>query len=150
MIILPQTIKTKWNSKHIKYYKSKGYEYTKIGDEFEVNVIDLPSTSQIKVQAKCDYCEKELTVEFFRANPDMKVSCIKCRSKRTQEEYGYSSTWQLPQTKESIKKTFLEKYGVDHNFKSPEVYEKRKQTFLKKYGVEYITQSKEIQEKIKK
>jgi very-short-patch-repair endonuclease len=144
MITLPQKIKTKWNSKHKKYYESKNYVYTKMNDEFEVDVLDLPLSSQLMVNAKCDYCNKELEVAYFRANVNMKVSCKHCRPKRTKELYGYSSNWELKKTKESIKKTFIGKYGVDHNFKVKEVQEKRKQTFLKKYGVDNPYKNKDI------
>lgn len=87
MLVLPQTIKTKWNSKHKAYYESKGYVYTKIRDEFEVNVLDLPLISQIKVSAVCDYCGNLLHIGYGRANPGKKISCKHCRPKRMKEEF---------------------------------------------------------------
>lgn len=149
MIILPQTIKTKWNSKHVKYYKSKGYNYTGIGTELEVNVLDLPLNSQIKVNVICDYCNKELIIQYFRANENMKISCNHCRPKRTKELYGWSSTWELEQSKKSIKRTNIEKYGFEHNSYNPEIIEKRKQTTLKHYGVTCCFKSEVIKQKIK-
>lgn len=148
MLILPQTIKTKWNSKHKSYYESKGYIYTKMSDEFEVDVLHLPISSQIKVRVTCDYCGKEFKVQYFRIQE--KISCCHCRPKKTQELYGYSSTWQLENTKQTIKQSFLDKYGVDNNFKSPEVQEKRKQTFIKKYGVDHPLKSEIVKNKCKK
>lgn len=134
MIILPQTIKTKWNSKNKKYYESKGYCYSGMNTELEIDVLCLSLSSTISVKAICDYCNKELIVPYFRANIGMKVSCNHCKSKRTKEILGWSSTWELPQSKESIKITNLERYGVEHNSYNKETIEKRKQTNLKKGG----------------
>jgi len=149
MIILPQIIETKWNSKYVKYYKSKGYVYTGIGTDLEVNVLDLPLASTIAVKAFCDYCDEELVVGYFRANVNMKVSCNHCKSKRTKEVYGWSSTWELEKTKESIKRTNVKRYGVEHNSYNPGTIEKRKQTLLKNYGVTSPLKSQIIKDKIK-
>ena len=40
-MLLSKTIKIKWNSRTRKYYELKGYPYTKMGDEFEVDIKDL-------------------------------------------------------------------------------------------------------------
>ena len=46
-MLITKTVKVKWNPKTRKHYESLGYEYTKIGDEFEVKVDDLTKGSNI-------------------------------------------------------------------------------------------------------
>ena len=41
VLLLSKTAMVKWNASNKKHYESLGYEYTKIGDEFEVNIEDL-------------------------------------------------------------------------------------------------------------
>ena len=67
MGIISKTVKVKWYPCNKKYYESKGYVYTKMGDEFEVKVEDLQSSSKIKVVYKCDECgiEKERAYYSF-------------------------------------------------------------------------------------
>ena len=58
-LILPQTVKIKISKRICKYYREKGYEFEKYGDIIEVNVLDLPKGSGIKVKIICDICGKE-------------------------------------------------------------------------------------------
>ena len=51
-----QFIKMKWNSSNKKYFISKGYNFTKIYDEFTVKAEDLSNGSKAKVVCYCDYC----------------------------------------------------------------------------------------------
>ena len=60
MGLISKTVKTRWVSSTKKHYESLGYVFTKIGDEFEVRVEDLPSKSHISVMCECDSCGKEL------------------------------------------------------------------------------------------
>ncbi|MBE2919382.1 zinc-ribbon domain-containing protein [Anoxybacillus flavithermus] len=55
-MIPDQKVKIKWHSVNKKYYESLGYIFTKIGDEFEVNIKDLPKGSHALVKFICDYC----------------------------------------------------------------------------------------------
>lgn len=56
MIIKGQKIKTKWLSFTKDLYESKGYIFTKYGDEFFLNVEDLSDGSDVKVEIECDTC----------------------------------------------------------------------------------------------
>ena len=60
MGLISKNAKVKWHSKNKKYYGDLGYIYTKIGDEFEVKIEDLPKSSHTKVECKCDGCGKDL------------------------------------------------------------------------------------------
>ncbi|PAD70718.1 hypothetical protein CHH83_02625 [Bacillus sp. 7586-K] len=61
MGLITKTVKVKWNSKICKHYKDKGYQYTKIGEEFEVKVEDLTKSSNVLVDVECDgsYCRND-------------------------------------------------------------------------------------------
>lgn len=48
----------KWNGKNKAYYTSKGYEWTKQGEEFDVKIEDLNPTSHNKIDVACDSCGK--------------------------------------------------------------------------------------------
>ena len=54
MGLITKTVIMKWHYKNKEHYISKGYLFTKIGDEFEVKVEDLTNNSNIKVNVKCD------------------------------------------------------------------------------------------------
>ena len=59
ILILPQTVKIKLNSSNKKHYESKGYIYTKKGDEIEVSVLHLIKTSDVLVKCRCQICNSE-------------------------------------------------------------------------------------------
>lgn len=58
-MIPKQKVKIKWSTSTKQYYIDKGYAFTKIGDEFEVDLKDLPTKSSEKVRFICDYCGNE-------------------------------------------------------------------------------------------
>ena len=58
-----QNVKVKWVGYVKKYYISLGYPFTKILDEFEVDIKDLPLKSNMYVFFICDYCNGEKQVK---------------------------------------------------------------------------------------
>lgn len=56
-MLLDQKIKIKWSNSNKNYYVSKGYPFTKIRDEFEIDVKDLSRGSKLSVEFICDYCK---------------------------------------------------------------------------------------------
>jgi hypothetical protein len=60
----------RWNRKHKEYYESKGYAFTKVYDEFEVEVKDLKPKSKALVEVMCDYCSEKgietIITEYYR------------------------------------------------------------------------------------
>lgn len=87
-------VKTKWAGSTKKYYESLGYVFSKIGEEFDVSVFDLPSSSAVKVAAICrqcsivrniplynysDYCTK-CSVDANWSNPDFREKMSKASS----------------------------------------------------------------------
>jgi len=76
----------KWNSRNIKWYQERGYIYTKLREEFEISVDDLPNGSHTSVDCKCDGCEKYLINIKWQdykkqVKEDGKYYCIKCSHK---------------------------------------------------------------------
>jgi len=78
--------KTKWNGKTKKYYIEKGYKFTKMGDDFDVQLKDLSENSSVLVEVKCD-C-KDCENPYLNPMPwgdyrrclkeDAKFYCKKC------------------------------------------------------------------------
>ena len=106
MGLVSKTVMVKWNGANKKHYEASGYVYTKIGDEFEVDVNDLTKTTHTKVKCKCDGCGKDLEMEYRQYTHKSekfggKYFCDKCAS-------GH------PLTIEKRRKTCQEKYGTDN------------------------------------
>ena len=85
MGLVTKTVKVKWNSANKKHYESLGYAYTKIGDEFEVDVNDLTKGSNVKVECSCDNCNKLLSWRYCKyllyVKEERKTYCNKCATK---------------------------------------------------------------------
>lgn len=84
MGLITETVKVKWNGSNKKHYESLGYVYTKLGDEFEVNVKDLTKGSNAKVNCVCDGCgcNKKLIWDYASyirsVKKDGSTYCNKC------------------------------------------------------------------------
>jgi hypothetical protein len=62
-MLAEQMVKVKWTRRTKTHFESKGYTYTKIDEEFEVNVHDLTSGSHTHVKFICDYCNGKNQIE---------------------------------------------------------------------------------------
>lgn len=154
-MLISKTIKTKWNSKTKKYYENLGYIYTKMGDEFDVDVSDLKPYSAERVLVKCDYCGEIYDVEWgsykrLKEKVNNSDCCWnkECTSRKSVESmlmlYGVKYSRELDYVNEKIKNTNLIKYGCENPFGNKEIQNKIKQHFLDTYGVEYCMQADEI------
>ena len=65
-LIVPQTVKVRINGMTCKHYREKGYTFEKCGDYIEVDVFDLPKSSNEKVKVICDVCGKEREMKYCR------------------------------------------------------------------------------------
>lgn len=87
MLIENQTINIKWGGRNKQYYSDKGYTFTKLGDEFTINVIDLPRNSDKLIKIKCDNCGKIISVKNKRYFDAIEkygdYFCCHCTQKRT-------------------------------------------------------------------
>lgn len=162
-MILSNTVKIKVSTKNLHIYIAKGYN-TKVGQEIEINIYDLPNNSSMLVDCKCDYCNQELKKIWSRVNPnrkinyktELKICCINCQKYKTREicleKYGVVNVFAVKNIKEKIKEkkieTCLKNYKVKYPAQSKEIYDKLKQTNLEKYGVVIPTQNEKVREKL--
>src|SRR5579875_2447589 len=117
-LIENQIIKVKWHSGNKKHYISKGYIFTKIGDEFEVKAEDLSDNSSYEVMCYCDNpeCDKVFPRKygsFVRAN----------RQSFCSKECASASEKRIKHTKESLIEDFwryykeFKKFPLSNDFK---------------------------------
>lgn len=117
-MLLSKDVTLKWNSKIKKHYVDLGYKYTKMGDEFIVNVNDLTNSSTAMVKIKCDYCNDTVFFKPWRRyytenikGTIHKDACDKCKTKKAIESnkivYGCENVFQLDEVKNKMKETNL-------------------------------------------
>ena len=162
-----QLIEIPWTQTAQKYFNEKGYSLFK-GKTIYVKPEELPEGSHREVVAVCDFCGKEITVQYKKylkriEKHDGKYCCKDCWGKNKEliaqrnnksvktnlEKYGIDNPFKNEEVKNKAKKTLNEKYGVDYPRQIEESQEKAKQTCLKKYGVECFLLIDEIKEKAK-
>jgi hypothetical protein len=107
-MLLSEKVIVKWNHKTKAFYEDKGYVFTKYGDEFSIYLSDLPESSAVKIECKCDYCgdptEKKYNA-FKKSRQDIEKDC--CSKYECQQE--------------KMKEICLLKHGLTHNCKRPDV-----------------------------
>lgn len=162
-----QLIEIPWTQTAQKYFNEKGYSLFK-GKTIHIKPEELPEGSHREVVAVCDFCGKEITVQYKKylkriEKHDGKYCCRDCWGKNKElitqrnnksvktnlEKYGVGNPFKNEEVKNKAKKTLNEKYGVDYPRQIEESQEKAKQTCLKKYGVECFLLTDEIKEKAK-
>lgn len=148
----------KWNSKIKKHYIDLGYKYTKMKDEFEVDVCDLTRGSSVLVDVVCDYCGKEYQIVWCTRNAIMNKTLIKkdackdcCEIKSNESiclKYGsYLNLYNV--TNESRIQTNIDKFGCENPFGNSEIQDKIKIYYLENYGVDHNMKIKECVDKAK-
>lgn len=115
MGLISETTIIKWGKNNRKWYESKGYIFTKYGDEFEVKIENLTCNSNALVEVKCD-CEecknpylKPMKLHNFKkcVKEDGKYYCKKC----SQKLFGVEKT-----RKTKLKNgTSFEQWCIDNN-----------------------------------
>ncbi len=157
-MLLQQKVKLRWNSKIKKHYVDLGYKFTKMKDEFLVDVNDLTKGSGAKVRVKCDYCNKIYEVKWcdyrrLKEKENIKDCCSnpKCTGEKAKESltmiYRVDNARKIVGVNDKIKRTNLARYGCENPFSSKDVIKKIRKTNLEKYGVEVVTQNPEIKAK---
>lgn len=157
-MLLKQMINLKWNSKIKKHYVDLGYKFTKMGDEFLVDVNDLTKGSNANVKVKCDYCGDIYDIAWYsyyklKQKENNKDCCNdpRCTTQKAKESlmllHGVDNARKIEGVNEKIIKTNLDKYGCANPFANEEVKEKIRNTNLEKYGVEVPTQNPDIRAK---
>lgn len=79
MLVTKEVMQT-WQIRNKTYFINKGYVYSKIGDQFIVNIADLIYNSQTFVDYECDICKNIFTTSYANCNRNLKLNGIhKCR-----------------------------------------------------------------------
>ena len=157
-MLLKQMVNLKWNSKIKKHYTDLGYKFTKMGDEFLVDVNDLTKGSNANVKVKCDYCGDIYDIAWYsyyklKQKENNKDCCNDplCTTQKAKESlmllHGVDNARKIEGVNEKIIKTNLGKYGCANPFANKEVKEKIRNTNLEKYGVKVPTQNPDIRAK---
>lgn len=151
-MLLSKIVVGTWNPKNRNYYESKGYKFTKYGDEFDINVEDLSPSSKFKVVVQCDYCGNKV-IKVYQTyckqhDEEYGDACKDCQPKkmkaRFQKEFGVSNPAQLPENINKIRQHFIDEYGVENPGQLPWVQKKIADTCLERYGVDSVFKNAEI------
>lgn len=158
-MLISETGKVRWNPKKKNYYVDLGYQFTKMGDEFDVKVEHLTSGSIAIIKYECDYCHQvyESTWQQYLynqkrsfLNTDCCGNCLQIKAKESfKAKYGVDHCRQLEDVNERIKLTNLQRYGAENPFASEIIKERIAQTNIERYGFPLATQSEQIKEKYK-
>jgi hypothetical protein len=151
-MILTKEIEMRINNRYVKYYKDKGYNNFKGGDNIIVDIKDLPSNSHVEVECKCDNCDSINTIKYYNYVNNISNGgiylCKKCKNIKTEktnmERYGVKTTLLEKNTIKKGKETTKEKYGVEHYSKTKEFKDKMIEHNLKNYGVEQYFSSDKV------
>ncbi|OME55383.1 hypothetical protein BSK59_12955 [Paenibacillus odorifer] len=158
MTILTTEVLTHWNSKNKNWYLEKGYECLgKMRTPLIVLVHDLPPTSKVLVEVKCEYCNniyKNNYGDLLVKRKNIQKDCcgnIDCMKQKRSESmlllYGEKSVGSVEEVQKKIRKTNLKRYGVNYPMGTPEFMKKSRDSIQKKYGVNYISQVPEIRKR---
>lgn len=91
MSLISKTSTAKWSLRQKNFYINKGYQFSALGEEFEVKVEDLSPSSREKILVKCDYCEEIFESNVKKRNTLLndseikKDSCSSCRGHKIAE-----------------------------------------------------------------
>lgn len=155
-MLVSETSTVVWNSRNKKHYTELGYQFTKMGDQFEVNIQHLTNGSISTVKVRCDYCGKEYTTQWHtyvhthRRSKLESDACVDCGERKSTDAiiklYG-SYAGLHKHTDEKRKETNIAKYGCENVFGSPIIKQKIVETNISRYGVEHNQQHDVIRAK---
>jgi len=80
----------KWRNNTKRHFEELGYKFTKLNDEFEINVSDLSLTSTMKIKLICDNvdCKEAYEISYrdycSRKNPNIEDLCKNCKRRSGQ------------------------------------------------------------------
>lgn len=150
-MIVSKTAKLKWSNRIKKHYMDKGYIYTKVNDDFDVAVDDLPVNSRAKIVVKCESCGAERNISYYFAAIGLPRGnlCKKCASieavsitnKTWLTKYGNFYDF----CRKNLGNDFLDKYWSSKNNVDPRTLTKKSTSKIwikcqcKEYHDEYET-----------
>ena len=129
--------------RNVTHYRKLGYDAV-IGNNLEINTIDLPIVSHQKVDVKCELCGNEINLTYHKyienKNRHGFYGCKKCSRQKavltSRNIYGVDNYTQLDESKEKVAENNIQKYGVKTTLLCKDVINKRKETMMYKYGTD--------------
>jgi len=153
MILKQKKILVKIEKRTIDHYKKEGYDI-KLKEYIYVNAKQLSKGSNVIINVKCDICEKETKMKFYKYRINYEnynlYTCVKCKSYKSKKTSLKKHGTENYRNTDKIKQTNLEKYGVENVSQSQLIKYKKKDTNLKNWGVENVFQSDEIKKRLTK
>lgn len=107
-MLLTEKVKVKWNTSNKKRLIENGYNFTKMGDEIEVDISCLTKGSHTIVECTCDDCGEKVEIEYRHYLKNI-------------EKYGkiYCSECSLEHAKDSIRRGKMSismgQWAIDNN-----------------------------------
>ena len=117
-----------------KYYKELGYDIPIYRDPLiNINIKDLPHSSNQKIKCICDICGNENEITYYHYNKNIK-------------KYGYYSCKGIC-SRIKFKATCIELFNCENPFQNEEIKNKSKQTLIQKTGFDNSSKTKSVKEK---
>jgi hypothetical protein len=148
-MLLTKEVEIKWDRANIKYYKEKGYVYTKLKDIFKVPIEIVPEGSHVIVDVLCDYCTETIIKKqyntYIKQNKKSKIHkdcCEKCWHLKLSEsmllKYGKNNASNIVEFQNKRTDSFFERFGVNTPLKNDDIKQKIIATNIKRYGVSHL------------
>ena len=133
-MILSEYVDVVISNNQIKFFTEKGYNVKGGNEVISIKVSDLPIGSGVKINVKCDICnkEKEISLNRYYINTKNLSTYYACSRKCAEQKN---------------KNTILNKYGVENISNSEIIKDKKIENCLKNFGVKYPQQSQKILQK---
>jgi hypothetical protein len=154
-MIITKKVIVNINNSNKKFYILKGYKWND-DNKCLVNVNDLPNSSHVIINVKCDNCgviKESIYKNYYKITNGLinDYYCDNCKHIKTKEtnleKYGVTSSFHRIEIKEKRKNKLIDRYGVDHPLKSDDIKNKMKNNLMKKYNVDNVSKIKEIKNK---
>lgn len=158
-MLLTEQIEIKWRTNNRDWYEARGYEFTKSGDSFIVNVNDLSVGSRTLIDIRCDYCGDIFTRRYSLWNKARqsqivkKDSCRNCVGNKTKEsnviKYGVDNVMNVSSFRDKQRESMIMNHGVEYPLQSIDILNKYKETNMQKYGVDIYAKTQECIDRTK-
>jgi hypothetical protein len=155
-LILTDKLLIKITNRNFTFYRNC-FGNIKIGEVIEVPIEKVNINSTLKVECKCDICDKINEIGYNKYLLNIKKNNFyvgyECRihllRKTCLDKYGVDNVSKIESIKEKRVKTCLNKYGTKNPHQNKEVIKKTEETNIKKYGFKNVFQNEKIKSKIK-
>ena len=129
--------------RNITHYLKLGYK-AHLNKPLEINICDLSHGSHQKIAVKCEICDKENILQYFKyienKNRHGYYGCKSCSRQKAvitnRLLYGVENITMLDSMKEQIANNNIKKYGVKTTLLEAKTIEKGQKTMLKKYNTD--------------